>query len=196
MIEKLSVDPRKLPMYDQALLGILQSEGKIDTFLDTVFSFLYRKTDFFRFLTKESEQNMGFPPGVANKMVEHYFTKYLKLSVSAYEESIKAQKNKETISDSKTTTEPQEPPKPVPSVEPAQVIPTELESSSEQTFNGSSGDNYKWSQNYDEVDVTVPVPEVASARDLKIEIKARPKPSLRITTKQGKTLIDSELKGD
>ena len=73
MIEKLSVDPKKLPMYDQALLGILQSEGKIDTFLDTVFSFLYRKTDFFRFLTKESEQNMGFPPGVANKMVEHYW---------------------------------------------------------------------------------------------------------------------------
>jgi len=30
-------------MYDNAFLGILQNEGKIETFLDAVFSFLYRR---------------------------------------------------------------------------------------------------------------------------------------------------------
>jgi len=33
----------KYDMYDTAFLGILQNEGNIETFLDAVFSFLYRR---------------------------------------------------------------------------------------------------------------------------------------------------------
>jgi len=33
----------KYDMYDSAFLGILQNEGNIETFLDAVFSFLYRR---------------------------------------------------------------------------------------------------------------------------------------------------------
>jgi len=35
----------KYDIYDNAFLGILQNEGKIDTFLDAVFSFLRRRYD-------------------------------------------------------------------------------------------------------------------------------------------------------
>ncbi|XP_034565418.1 nudC domain-containing protein 3 [Notolabrus celidotus] len=55
-------------MYDNALLGILQHVGNIQDFLQIYFGFLYRKTDFYRLLSGPSDQ-MGFPPGVAEKMV-------------------------------------------------------------------------------------------------------------------------------
>ncbi|TKS85034.1 NudC domain-containing protein 3 [Collichthys lucidus] len=55
-------------MYDNALLGILQHVGNIQDFLRVYFGFLYRKTDFYRLLSGPDEK-MGFPPGVAEKMV-------------------------------------------------------------------------------------------------------------------------------
>merc|ERR1712178_289784 len=95
-INRPSVDPRKFAAYDQALLGILQNEGKIELFLDMMFSFLYRKTDYFRLLTPQSpNKSLGFPPGVAGKMVEHYFEKYMKLSLASYEDMINKMKEQE-----------------------------------------------------------------------------------------------------
>ncbi|KAL7376142.1 hypothetical protein ABVT39_001930 [Epinephelus coioides] len=55
-------------MYDNALLGILQHVGNIQDFLQVYFGFLYRKTDFYRLLSTPNDK-MGFPPGVAEKMV-------------------------------------------------------------------------------------------------------------------------------
>lgn len=55
--------------------------GGIAPLLDAIFSFLYRKTDFYHEM-KEGE-NMGFPPGVAEKLVLGHFRKYEKLAVEA-----------------------------------------------------------------------------------------------------------------
>ncbi|KAL4609532.1 nudC domain-containing protein 3 [Arapaima gigas] len=55
-------------LYDNALLGILQHVGNIENFLQVYFGFLYRKTDFYRLLSSPNDR-MGFPPGVAEKMV-------------------------------------------------------------------------------------------------------------------------------
>ncbi|MED6293702.1 hypothetical protein CHARACLAT_013346 [Characodon lateralis] len=55
-------------MYDNALLGIIQHVGNIQDFLQVYFGFLYRKTDFYRLLSGPNDR-MGFPPGVAEKMV-------------------------------------------------------------------------------------------------------------------------------
>ncbi|KAI1900927.1 hypothetical protein AGOR_G00054870 [Albula goreensis] len=55
-------------LYDNALLGILQHVGNIQNFLQVYFGFLYRKTDFYRILNSPNDR-MGFPPGVAEKMV-------------------------------------------------------------------------------------------------------------------------------
>ncbi|XP_060917479.1 nudC domain-containing protein 3 [Labrus mixtus] len=66
-------------MYDNALLGILQHVGNIQDFLQIYFGFLYRKTDFYRLLSGPNDQ-MGFPPGVAEKMVLKTFKLFEKVA--------------------------------------------------------------------------------------------------------------------
>ena len=76
-VQKLAVQPAMdapLPLsgpaspYDNALMGILQDCAKLPVFLDAVFSFLARRTDFYILLTSE-QTKMGFPQGVAEGMV-------------------------------------------------------------------------------------------------------------------------------
>ncbi|XP_037340240.2 nudC domain-containing protein 3 [Pungitius pungitius] len=68
-------------MYDNALLGILQHVGNIQDFLQVYFGFLYRKTDFYRLLGAPGDK-MGFPPGVAERMVLKTFQLFEKLAES------------------------------------------------------------------------------------------------------------------
>lgn len=75
-------------LYDNALLGILQHVGNIQNFLQIYFGFLYRKTDFYRLLTSPSDK-MGFPPGVAEKMVLKTFKLFEKLAVQDRERAMK-----------------------------------------------------------------------------------------------------------
>lgn len=65
----------KYDIYDSAFLGILQNEGNVQTFLDAVFSFLRRRTDFY-VIMKSPTDKMGFPPGIAKKYVNAAFKKY------------------------------------------------------------------------------------------------------------------------
>ena len=55
-------------MFDGALMGILQQCGKIQPFLECVFSFLSRRTDFY-ILMEHEKAKMGFPQGVSLNMV-------------------------------------------------------------------------------------------------------------------------------
>ena len=55
-------------VYDSALLGILQDCVKLPQFLDAIFSFLARRTDFYVIMEHEKAK-MGFPLGVAENMV-------------------------------------------------------------------------------------------------------------------------------
>ncbi|XP_077398667.1 nudC domain-containing protein 3 [Vanacampus margaritifer] len=71
-------------MYDNALLGILQHVGNIQDFLQVYFGFLYRKTDFYRLLSGPGDK-MGFPPGVAEKMVLKTFKMFDKFSEEIHE---------------------------------------------------------------------------------------------------------------
>ena len=64
LVDRLKIDSNSL---FQAFLSILQNEGRIEPFVDAVMSFLYRKTDFYRTLTEESQ--VGFPPGVPENML-------------------------------------------------------------------------------------------------------------------------------
>ena len=60
--------------YDSSLLPVIQGEGKVQGFLDAVFSFLYRRTDFYQPLNEE--KTMGFPEGAAQHIVLAAFKKY------------------------------------------------------------------------------------------------------------------------
>ena len=65
--------------YDSALLGILQNEGQIAKFLDTIYGFLYRKTDYYMIM-REKTAKMGFPEGIALKLSVGAFKKYEQLA--------------------------------------------------------------------------------------------------------------------
>ena len=54
--------------FDDILMGILQHCEQVEPFLDAIFSFLARRTDFFQVMHDRSDK-MGFPPGVAEKIV-------------------------------------------------------------------------------------------------------------------------------
>ncbi|XP_007572025.1 nudC domain-containing protein 3 [Poecilia formosa] len=84
-------------MYDNALLGILQHVGNIQDFLQIYFGFLYRKTDFYRLLSGPNDR-MGFPPGVAEKMVLKTFGLFEKLAEHDRERALSEQRKREESS--------------------------------------------------------------------------------------------------
>jgi hypothetical protein len=70
--------------FDDLFFGILQNCEQIEPFLDVVFSFLARRTDFLRVMHNKTDK-MGFPPGVAEKMLLkvdscYKMSKYMKWS--------------------------------------------------------------------------------------------------------------------
>ena len=61
--------------YDNAFLSVLQDVGKIEPFMEHLFSFLRRRTDFYLLLDKDGK--FGFAPGVSEKMVMTVNNSYL-----------------------------------------------------------------------------------------------------------------------
>ena len=61
--------------FDDVLLGILQHCGKIEPFLDAIFYFLGRRTDFFRLMHSPNDK-LGFPEGIAEGLVRKIFRKH------------------------------------------------------------------------------------------------------------------------
>lgn len=68
-----TANAKMLQAYDNTLLGILQNEAGLEPFLDVIFGFLSRRTDFYQIMT-EPKQKYGFPVGVAEKMIEKVCT--------------------------------------------------------------------------------------------------------------------------
>eukprot|EP00108_Taenia_solium_P005921 TsM_000813600 transcript=TsM_000813600 gene=TsM_000813600 len=75
------------PRYDSALIGILQSEGSLEKYLEVMFGFLMRRTDFY--YEHKPGKNLGFPPGRALEMVLKAFDKYHTIFRRYQEEQIK-----------------------------------------------------------------------------------------------------------
>jgi len=91
--------------YDTALLSILQNEGKVAPFLDVILGFLYRRTDFFRIMKSETDR-LGFPPGVALKLLTNIFKKYETMSIG---DTVKREKIKNERAQQKTKAVEQKP---------------------------------------------------------------------------------------
>ncbi|XP_061603912.1 nudC domain-containing protein 3 [Phyllopteryx taeniolatus] len=170
-------------MYDNALLGILQHVGNIQDFLQVYFGFLYRKTDFYRLLGGPGDK-MGFPPGVAEKMVLKTFKMFEKFSEQNRElqkrgaESAAvppgvppAVRELEVTSEATREFESAEAglgPDPIPESEPsagpraeqaAGAARSERSGQNSDSYNGAVRDKYQWSQDYNDVEVRVFVPE-------------------------------------
>ena len=64
----MSINPALQARFDEMLMTITQQAGNgINGLLDTMFSFLQRRTDFF--YEAEPGDKMGFPPGYAEGLV-------------------------------------------------------------------------------------------------------------------------------
>ena len=86
--------------FDQYYLSIAQEVGGIEGLLQSFFSFLYRRTDFY--VECDPGDKMGFPPGLNKKMVmtilekfqkEHY-KKKPKKSLDEYKKKLDAYNKK------------------------------------------------------------------------------------------------------
>lgn len=62
--------------FDNFLITIIQESGGIEGILNTLFSFLLRRTDFFYEMNPGDK--MGFPPGEAVEMVNQIMNLYKK----------------------------------------------------------------------------------------------------------------------
>ena len=59
--------PALLAKFDQMFMTMTQESGGLNPFLDCMFSFLQRRTDFY--YEAEPGDNMGFPPGYSEQIV-------------------------------------------------------------------------------------------------------------------------------
>ena len=59
--------PALLAKFDQMFLTMTQESGGLNPFLDCMFSFLQRRTDFY--YEAEPGDRMGFPPGYSEQLV-------------------------------------------------------------------------------------------------------------------------------
>ena len=59
-------------MYDQMLMQLAGRHNGIESLLKTIFTFFHRKTDLYLVANKE-QNNMGFPSGIAEKLVLRAF---------------------------------------------------------------------------------------------------------------------------
>lgn len=208
--------------YDSALLGILQHEAAVQPFIDVIFSFLSRKTDFYRIM-KTKNQSYGFAPGVAEQMVLNSFKKYQKLveqeekllEMTSQKDDLPVDFNRiaheETVEESTSNVSSASVPKPEPvpnqsKNEPSTSSQTENPSNNLSTLdqtafqanpdshNGAIRENYSWSQNYDDVDVKITVPStISKARQVFVDIK---KQHLIVKIKENDdftTIIDDDL---
>jgi hypothetical protein len=60
--------------WDGILLQMCRGHDSMEGILNTFFSFLRRKTDFYHVL--QGDERVGFPPGVADKLVTQAFARY------------------------------------------------------------------------------------------------------------------------
>ena len=90
--------------FDAVLMEVAGQCGGIQPLLDTIFAFLYRRTDFFHVM-REGDK-IGFPPGVAEKLVMRGFKQYEQMAIAARQQA-------EQRAQSKPPSEP--PSKPAPS---------------------------------------------------------------------------------
>uniref|UniRef100_A0A3Q4GDT1 NudC domain-containing protein 3 n=1 Tax=Neolamprologus brichardi TaxID=32507 RepID=A0A3Q4GDT1_NEOBR len=208
-------------MYDNALLGILQHVGNIQDFLQVYFGFLYRKTDFYRLLSSPNDK-MGFPPGVAEKMVLKTFKLFEKLAEHDRERAVSNLKKREetryvppAVQELEVASEPCDETKQqsteavqmenspsrsgdvsAPAASGTSVCSQSQENfqSNPDSYNGAVRENYSWSQDYMDVEVRVFVPKtVVKGRQVSVSLQTS---GVRVCVRDGaeeKTLMEGEF---
>ncbi|XP_046399258.1 nudC domain-containing protein 3 isoform X2 [Ischnura elegans] len=167
--------------HDQTFMGILQEEGQVIPFLDSLFGFLYRGTDFFR-LQNEQSTKLGFPPGVAEQIVLKVLRKWETKARQDEEKYYRlrnssADEEPNCIREEVVETEPSESDQDAKTESSCSIVETEKkwtkEPSTSDSYNGAVRKGYQWSQTISDLDVQVTVPTfVTKAKHLDVNIDA------------------------
>ncbi|XP_055343431.1 nudC domain-containing protein 3-like [Paramacrobiotus metropolitanus] len=154
----------KLALYDETLSGILNNEGQIAPFLDVIFGFLYRKTDFFHSLSPDGKS--GFLPGTAENLVKNSFQRYDRM----------AHREKSPSSSAPPAANPTikihtEHGVTSPETGETRSIPTITAQHADDPGNGAVHDKYSWNQTLHDLDVKIHVPKsVTKSKQLNVEL--------------------------
>ncbi|KAH0477150.1 MAG: hypothetical protein KVP17_000004 [Porospora cf. gigantea B] len=147
---------------DEAFLEVV-SQGGLTDFLDAMFDFLGRRTDFFHVMNNPNDES-GFPPGRIEAMVMH---------------SLEKQKTKHSVRVAGANC-----------VEKRVDLPPAARIRSPSSFseyNGGRTEKYSWNQNW--TDVNLLLCQLALAKDVEVTIR-RAGLSIRV---RGEVLLDGEL---
>ncbi|XP_025836422.1 nudC domain-containing protein 3 isoform X2 [Agrilus planipennis] len=163
-------------VFDDALFNILKECKTLPTFLDTIFGFLRRRTDFY-VVAVDPISPIGLPPGWAENLVKQAFLKYKPHN----------KRDTETLPESQV---------PLPTVE-TEVVTSSIEDQnksdlngidisvnkcineelkeksnfhSSESYNGAVYNNYSWSQTITDVDVVIKLPENLTTKNLNVDI--------------------------
>lgn len=184
--------------FDGMLLGMAQQlDGGIETLLDTFFSFLGRKTDFFTGALDDQADKM------VNAVMKRHKDKAMKLHKARLAEKA------ENAAPPKKKAPPKDEPKimditdePEPALKPAQLSQVDDGNDESQgegqgklkpnDGNGANLDKYSWIQTLSDVEITVPlpVPKPVRGKELTVSIE---KKYLKVGIKGQPLIIDSEL---
>uniref|UniRef100_T2MA20 NudC domain-containing protein 3 n=1 Tax=Hydra vulgaris TaxID=6087 RepID=T2MA20_HYDVU len=175
----------EMSKFDDVFLGILQHCGKIEPFLESIFNFLSRKTDFFH-LMHSKDDKLGFPPGVAEKVLLTDVS--LSKKSSTNEDDVPMVSNYVEIKNTQQKDEKGE------KIKDKNNKGSTSELMSSECYNGGVENTYTWSQNLTDVDIKVPVPSsIKKSSDVTIKIQSN---SLKVFLNNGfdnPILIDGEL---
>ncbi|XP_022185736.2 nudC domain-containing protein 3 [Nilaparvata lugens] len=166
--------------YDHLFGSILEEERQLYPFLDAVFGFLSRRTDFF-IIQKEGER-IGFPPGIAEKIVGSIMMKWkrttlgkhvmppptndpqqLDFSQCVVSEEVVTTTEEEVLAEKEETA--------TATIKDISKTPKPTSTTSSDTYNGADRGNYRWSQTIGELEVQVPVPaHIKKSKDVDVKL--------------------------
>ncbi|XP_023027882.2 nudC domain-containing protein 3 isoform X1 [Leptinotarsa decemlineata] len=172
------------PNHDDMLFEMLKECKTLPQFLDEIFGFLQRRTDFYS-ISDEPNAAVGLPEGLAENLVKHTFHKWKphtsemiytgqEIPVSS-EETVKIGDEivNEVIS---TTKEPN--------------ANGDCSFSNSECYNGSRFDNYCWSQNITDIDIVIKIPEGVRKKDLEVKIQSS---KISVKLHDGTFLLNGDL---
>lgn len=194
--------------FDSMLLTIAQSQRGIEPLLDTVFSFLRRKTDFFsgaepQVIEDTILKSVRKQAALAEKdrfyKKQQEAEKRRKQEEAKLEKRLKKEKEEKSASASRfeEITDDDEAEKATPISASRQKTSTKTEGDEDDEENGppligngGQTDKYVWTQTLQEAQVNFAVPEGTKSRQIDVEIRAG---KLRVGLRGGETFVNGSL---
>ena len=151
---------------DQVYAQLAAKAGGVEPLLAGMFAFLNRRTDFYVEFdpAQTPKASMGFPKGVAERIVLDAFRKY---PTKSYVESPPAQAASSTTTAENSSSRPSAPPPPQPP-----LLQMTAEGKQVPIGNGGIGPNYYWTQTLRDATVYIDVAEGTRGKDVKCELRA------------------------